>query len=139
MKNKYYLAKTDPKTYSIEDFKQDKITTWDGVRNPQALKYIKAMKIHDRVFIYHSMGQSAIVGLAEVKSKPFIDPKDKTGKSWAIELKLLKAFSKPITLKIIKSTKLFSTWRLVYQSRLSTMDVPPEFITWVKKSFPGII
>ncbi len=60
----YFLAKTEPTSYSIDDLKRDKQTNWDGVRNPQAVNAIRSMKPKDRVFIYHSGGQSSIVGVA---------------------------------------------------------------------------
>ena len=62
----YFLAKTDPETYSIDDLKRDGTTEWDGVRNPTAVNFIKTMKPGDTVIIYHSQGQAAIVGLAKV-------------------------------------------------------------------------
>ncbi len=68
MPQQYYLAKTDPETYSIEQFEKEKRTVWDGVRNAQALRAIAAMKKKDRVFIYHSMGEAAIIRLAAVIS-----------------------------------------------------------------------
>ncbi len=66
----YFLAKTDPITYSIETLEHDKETTWDGVRNAQALRIIQAMRPGDEVFIYHSMGgvtvpESVVVWLRE--------------------------------------------------------------------------
>jgi predicted RNA-binding protein with PUA-like domain len=66
----FFLAKTDPETYSIEDFIRDKRTTWDGVTNPMAAKTISTMSKGDTVFLYHSQGESAIVGLAKVDSIP---------------------------------------------------------------------
>ena len=63
---KYYLAKSEPSVYSIDDLERDRKTVWDGVTNPQAVKAIRAMKPGDRVFLYHSGGVSAVVGLANV-------------------------------------------------------------------------
>src|SRR6202046_1940774 len=73
---KFYLAKTDQETYSIRDLAPDRKTAWDGVRNPQALRAIREMRPGDRVFIYHSMGNAAVVGLAKVASEPRPDPRD---------------------------------------------------------------
>jgi predicted RNA-binding protein with PUA-like domain len=73
---KYYLAKTDPETYSIDDLEREHRTVWDGVKNPQALRAIAAMRTRDRVFIYHSMSEAAIVGLAQVVSEPRPDAKN---------------------------------------------------------------
>ncbi len=63
----YFLAKTDPETYSIEDMEREKKTVWDGVTNPQAVRAIKEMQPGDRVFLYHSGGNSGVVGLAVVR------------------------------------------------------------------------
>ena len=65
----YFLAKTDPDTYSIDDLEREKQTVWDGVTNPQAVKTIREMKPGDRVFIYHSGGNSAVLGMAKVASE----------------------------------------------------------------------
>ena len=127
----YYLAKSDPLEYSIEDLAKDSIASWDGVRNPQALKFLKHMQKGDRVLIYHSQGQAAIVGLAEVVGNQRPDPND--SKSWLVDFKFIRTFKEPyITLQQIKKTGLFNDFRLVYQSRLSTMDVPAYFINWLK-------
>jgi predicted RNA-binding protein with PUA-like domain len=127
----YFLAKTEPSTYSVEDFQNEGVSVWNGVKSPQALKYIRAMQPGDRVFIYHSTGQSAIVGLAEVISEPEPDPKIK--KSWMVEMEFLQMISPPVTLKEIKQSGLFEDFRLVYQSRLSTMEVPENFLEWLRK------
>ena len=73
---KYFLAKSEPSVYSIDDLERDKQTVWDGVTNPQAVRAIRGMKTGDRVFIYHSGGVSAIVGLAAVRSDGRDDPKN---------------------------------------------------------------
>src|SRR2546423_13379740 len=66
----YFLAKTDPETYSIDDLARDRRTLWDGVRNPLALRAIREMKPGDRVFVYHSMSEAAVMGMAGVGSEP---------------------------------------------------------------------
>jgi predicted RNA-binding protein with PUA-like domain len=134
MPNQYYLAKTDPETYSLEQFEKEKRTVWDGVRNAQALQAIRAMKKKDRVFIYHSMGEAAVMGLAMVLSDPRPDPKDP--KLTVVELEYLSRFDPPVTLREIKESKLFDDWALVRQSRLSTMTAPAAFVEWVRKRFP---
>lgn len=127
---KYFLAKTDPQTYSISDLEKDGTTTWDGVRNPQAVIFLKMMKAGDRVLIYHSQGEASIVGLAEVVGHSRPDPKDP--KSWLVDFTFIRKFPQPyITLSDIKSTEKFTDFRLVRQGRLSTMDVPETFILWL--------
>lgn len=135
MKLRYFLAKTDPETYSVQELAEECETIWDGVRSPQALRAIRAMNTHDRVFIYHSMKEAAIVGLGEVVAQPVPDPKDV--KLWTVRLRFLKFLEPPVSLKEIKTSGLFEDWALVRQSRLSTMEAPPEFVAWVKQRFPG--
>jgi len=129
---KYYLAKTDPETYSISDFEKEKKTTWNGVRNPAAVKALKAMKKGDRVLMYHSQGEGSIRGLAEVVGNGRPDPKDE--KSWLVDFKFIRNFTEPyVTIKDIKAIKEFKDFALVRQSRLSTMEVPQGVILWLKK------
>jgi predicted RNA-binding protein with PUA-like domain len=132
---KYFLAKSEPSVYSIDDLERDKNTTWDGVTNPQAVRNIREMAAGDRVFIYHSGGVSAIVGLAKVRSAPRDDPKN--AKSAIVDLEYLGRIDPPVTLAEIKQSKLFEDWALVRQSRLSTMAVPDSFVAWMRKKKPG--
>lgn len=125
----YFLAKTDPETYSIDDLARDGTTVWDGVRNAQAARAIEAMRPDDRVLIYHSMGHAAIVGVAEVISGPRRDPAEP--KSWVVDLRFLRKLVTPITLRQIKDTGRFDQWALIRQSRLSTMSVPVEVALWL--------
>ncbi|MBL8030966.1 MAG: EVE domain-containing protein [Candidatus Doudnabacteria bacterium] len=128
----YFLAKTDPGTYSIDDFAKEKATTWSGVRNPQAVLVLKSMKKGDRVFIYHSQGEGSIRGLAEVVGNSRPDPKDV--KSWLVDFKFLKKYTEPYTtIKDVKASGLFADFALVTQSRLSTMHVPARVVAWLKQ------
>ncbi len=63
----YFLAKTEPQKYSIDDLKRDGTAEWDGVRNPAAVNAIKTMKPGDTVIIYHSHRDAAVVGLAHAR------------------------------------------------------------------------
>ena len=127
----YFLAKTDPGTYSIDDLERDGTTTWDGVRNAAALQAIRAMRPGDEVLIYHSQGEAAIVGLARVISEPRPDLKD--SKSWVVDLTFVRRLEQPVTLREIKESHLFDDWSLVRQGRLSTMGVPDNVIGWLKE------
>lgn len=127
----YFLVKTDLYAYSIEDLKKDNITVWDGVKNAQAVSYLKTKQKGDIVLIYHSQGASAIRGAATVAANLGPDPKDI--KSWLVRLKFLKVFDVPhITLKDIKTSGLFQELPLIGQSRLSVMPIPNEFIFWLR-------
>ena len=131
---RYFLAKTDPETYSIDKFEKEKKTLWDGVTNPQAVRAIREMRPGDHVFIYHSQGSSAVVGLAKVLTDPVTDPRN--AKSAVVELQYLGRLEPPTTLAEIKQSKEFEDWALVRQSRLSTMGAPDSFIEWMRERYP---
>lgn len=133
---RYFLAKTDPKTYSSETFARDKKTIWDGVTNPQALQAIRAMQPGDRVFIYHSQGESAVVALAQVSGKP--RPDASNPKLWVIEMRFVRKIDPPATLAEIKASGLFDDWGLVRQGRLSTMPAPESFAAWMRERYPAL-
>lgn len=132
----YFLAKTDPETYSIDELEKERTTAWDGVTNPQAVRAIKDMRPGDKVFIYHSGGHSAIVGLAKVTSEPRPDPKNP--KSAVADFEFIERLEPPVTLAEIKESKQFDDWALVRQGRLSTMHAPAEFVAWMRRKFPKI-
>ena len=116
---KYFLAKTDPETYPFEQLEREGETIWDGVRNPQALRAIRDMKSGDRVFIYHSMGDAAIVGVADVVGDGRPDPGN--AKLAVADFRFRCRIEPPVTLREIKESGEFDQWSLVRQSRLSTM------------------
>ncbi len=118
----YFLAKTDPETYPVEQLERDGQTVWDGVRNPQALRAIRDMKPGDRVFLYHSMSDAAIVGLADVVGGGRDDPNNP--KLAVADFRFRGRIDPPVTLREIKESHLFDDWALVRQSRLSTMLAP---------------
>lgn len=131
---KYFLAKTDPETYPIDQLEKEKKTVWDGVNNPQAVRAIRDMRPGDKVFIYHSGGQSAVVGLARIASEGRDDPKNP--KSAVADFEFLTRLEPAVTLAEIKQSKLFDDWALVRQGRLSTMAAPDNFVAWMRKKFP---
>lgn len=130
----YFLAKTEPSAYSIDNLRSDGQTTWDGVRNPQALKAIRDMRPGDRVFMYHSGGVSSIVGLAEVAGESREEPGNPKGA--VVDLKYVCHLEPSTPLAEIKSSGLFADWSLVRQSRLSTMAAPDAFVKWMRKRYP---
>lgn len=133
---KYFLAKTDPETYSLADLEREKKTTWDGVTNPQAVRAIREMRPNDRVFIYHSGGESGVVGLAVVRSDPRDDPKNP--KSAVVDVEFQSRLDPPTSLHEIKQAGKFSDWALVRQGRLSTMAVPEEFVEWIRARYRSV-
>src|SRR5579885_2558816 len=130
----YFVAKTDPDTYSIDDLERERRTVWDGVTNAQAVRAIRQMRPGDRVFIYHSGGASAVVGLAAVRSQPRDDPKN--ARSAVVDLEFAGRLDPPTTLAEIKQSKKFEDWALVRQGRLSTMAAPDKFVNWMRERYP---
>jgi predicted RNA-binding protein with PUA-like domain len=132
----YYLAKTEPTTFSIDDLQLEGITKWDGVHSHQAINFIKNWKIGDKVFIYHSVGQASIVGLGEVVTEPEKDLDDERNISWFARVKFVHKYpaEKRISLKQIKESGLFGDFYLVRQSRLSVMSCPDDFVSWLEEN-----
>lgn len=122
----YWLVKTEPEEYSFDKLLLEGKVVWDGVRNFQARNNLKAMKIGDKVFVYHSGKSKDIVGIAEVIKEHYPDPSDKTNLWVVVELKPLRKLNQPITLTQIKKEKALSGLPLLKQSRLSVMLVAKD-------------
>lgn len=121
----YWLVKTEPASYSWEKLVKEKRTHWNGVRNYQAASNLKAMKLGDQVFFYHSVEGLAIVGIAEVAKTYYPDPSDATGKFGMVDVKAIAPLKRPVTLVEIKAEPKLADLGLVRQSRLSVMPVDP--------------
>jgi predicted RNA-binding protein with PUA-like domain len=120
----YWLLKTEPDCYSWDDLVRDKKTVWDGVANPTALKNIRSMKKGDLALIYHTGGQREAIGIAQIASAPFVDPKGDDEKAAVVELKVGKKLARPVSLDEIKADKAFAGWILLKIGRLSVVPVP---------------
>jgi predicted RNA-binding protein with PUA-like domain len=116
-----YLLKTEPSAYSFADLTRDKVTVWDGVRNPVALKHLREMKAGDSLVIYETGERRSAVGTATVVSSDVSDPKNP-----AVKIKAGKAIAKPVALEAIKANKLFADSPLVRQGRLSVVPLTRE-------------
>ncbi len=120
----YWLMKTEPGTYSWDDLVKDKKTVWDGVRNFQARNNLSAMKKGDRAFVYHSMSDKSIIGIAKIAKDGYPDPKDK---DWVVvDITPEKKLKKQISLADIKASKKLQNMVLVKNSRLSVQPVREE-------------
>ena len=121
----YWLIKSEPDVWSIDQQKKagNKGATWDGVRNYQASKNLKAMKKGDRCFFYHSNIGKEIVGVVEVVKEAYLDKTDPSGRFVAVTVKFVKKLSKSISLENIKKNKELSHLSLIKQSRLSVMPI----------------
>ena len=122
----YWLIKSEPSAYSWDQLVKDKKTSWTGVRNFQAQINLKAMKVGDRAFFYHSGEGKEIVGIAEVVKAAYPDPTDKDGKAVAVDVKAVEPVKHAVTLAAIKADPKFKEMKLVRQSRLSVSPVSDE-------------
>jgi predicted RNA-binding protein with PUA-like domain len=113
-----YLLKTEPTAYSFADLQRDRVTLWDGVHNPIALRNLGAMEPGTRLIIYETGDHKSAVGTATVVSVDASDPKNP-----AVEIKAGKPLAKPVTLAQIKADKLFADSALVRQGRLSVVPL----------------
>ena len=121
----YWLMKSEPDVWSINQQKKagNKGTPWDGVRNYQAAKNLKAMKEGDQCFFYHSNIGKEIVGVVEVLKEHYLDKTDQSGRFVAVTVKFIKKLNRPVTLKEIKKNKDLRHLSLIKQSRLSVMPI----------------
>ncbi|MBI5503564.1 MAG: EVE domain-containing protein [Deltaproteobacteria bacterium] len=120
---RYWLAKSEPSTYSWERFLADGRTVWDGVRNAQARNHLAAMKKGDRVLFYHSGDGKAVVGIASVVRSAYPDPTSADPRWLAVDLAPLRVLEHPVTLSAIKAVPSLRSIALVRQSRLSVMQL----------------
>src|SRR5690348_17870717 len=109
----YWLLKTEPDCYSFADLLRDKRTAWDGVTNALALKHIRSMQKGDAALIYHTGDERAAVGIADVVSAPYADPKEADEKLVVVDLKPKKKLDRPVSLSNIKADKTFEGWDLL--------------------------
>ncbi|HYC03914.1 MAG TPA: EVE domain-containing protein [Azospirillaceae bacterium] len=119
----YWLVKSEPFKYSWDRFVADGRTHWDGVRNHQAANNLKAMRVGDRAFFYHSNEGLEIVGVAEVVREAYPDPSDEAGRFVMVDLKPVCPVKSPVTLRRIKEDPQLCGMALVKQSRLSVCPV----------------
>jgi predicted RNA-binding protein with PUA-like domain len=133
MTTQYWLVKSEPGTYSWDDFVRDRRTAWTGVRNYAARIHLNTMRPGDEVLFYHSGEGKSIVGVAKVTKPAFPDTTaDEPG--WvAVELTAVKPLPSPVTLAQVKADATLKAMELVRQSRLSVSPVKPvEFARVLK-------
>jgi predicted RNA-binding protein with PUA-like domain len=119
----HWLVKSEPSSYSWNRLVKEGRAQWDGVRNHQAAANLKAMKVGDRTFFYHSNEGLAVVGIAEITRTAYPDPSDKTGKFVMVDLKPVAPMKEPVTLAAIKAESKLKDVALIRQSRLSVMPI----------------
>jgi predicted RNA-binding protein with PUA-like domain len=116
-----YLLKTEPTVYSFADLEREKVTIWDGVTNPVAVKHLREMKPGERLVIYETGDHKSAVGTASVVSVDAGDPKTPQ-----VKIKVGQRLAKPVTLAEVKADKLFADSPLVRQGRLSVVPLSKE-------------
>jgi predicted RNA-binding protein with PUA-like domain len=118
-----WLVKSEPTSWSWDDHVRKGVQYWDGVRNHQAAGNLKAMRLGDRAFFYHSVEEKRIVGVVEVVREAYPDPTDSEGRWVVVDFKALMPLARPITLSEIKTDPRLEHLALVRQSRLSVTPV----------------
>jgi predicted RNA-binding protein with PUA-like domain len=129
----YWLLKTEPDAYSWDQLARDKKTRWDGVTNALALKHIRTMKKGDLAIIYHTGDERAAVGIAEITTDPYPDPKQDNEKIVVVDLKVKSKLHRPVTLAEFKADSAFAGWDLLRIGRLSIVPVPAKIWERIEK------
>jgi predicted RNA-binding protein with PUA-like domain len=112
-----WLLKTEPSSYAYDDLERDKRATWDGVKNPVALKNLRAMKEGDAALIYHTGDEKAVVGTALVVRAAYPDPKSKDPRLVVVDLTPAGRLARPVT---------FAESPLLRQGRLSVVPLTKQ-------------
>lgn len=130
-----WLVKSEPFKYGWEDLVRDGETVWDGVRNNQAALYLKARKIGDEAFFYHSNEGLAVVGIARVVREAFPDVTDPAGRFVAVSMAPVRPVERPVTLAAMKAEPRLSGMAMFRQFRLSVVPIAPaEWATILEMS-----
>ncbi len=124
--SQYWLVKQEPTAYSWDQFAADGKTNWTGVRNFQARNNLRAMRIGDQVFYYHSVNGKAVVGIAKVTRAAFPDPTAAEGDWSAVELTAMKPIEPPVKLEQIKAEPKLGEMQLLKNSRLSVQSLTKD-------------
>jgi predicted RNA-binding protein with PUA-like domain len=119
-----WLLKTEPDCYAWDDLARDKQAVWDGVSNALALRNIRAMKKGDQALIYHTGKERAAVGVAQIVSDPYPDPRAGDDRLVVVKLRAGKKLARPVTLSDIKADRTFQGWDLLRIGRLGVVPVP---------------
>ena len=124
----YWLFKSEPGAWSWDDQVKAGAAEWDGIRNYQADNNMKAMKIGDKAFFYHSIKEKQVVGVVEIVKEHYPDHTDPKGRFGMVDVKAVCPVKTPVTLDDVRNEPSLSELALIRQSRLSVMPVTaPEW------------
>jgi predicted RNA-binding protein with PUA-like domain len=118
-----WLLKTEPGAYSYDDLQREGRARWDGVTNPVALRNLRAMKTGDRVLVYHTGDEKAVVGTAEVVKEAYPDPRAKNARLVVVDIQPRGRLARPVALAEIRAMPEFAASPLVRQGRLSVVPL----------------
>ena len=122
----YWLLKSEPGSWSWQQQVETGTTSWDGVRNHQAINNLKAMRPGDRALFYHSGETREIVGIVEVTRPYYPDPRDASGRFGMVDVQTIGPLARPVTLAAVKADPRLQNLALVRHSRLSVMPIDDE-------------
>lgn len=122
----YWLIKTEPHAWSWQQQVAARTTNWDGVRNHQAIRNLKAMRVGEKAMFYHSGEACEIVGIVEIVREYYPDPADPSGRFGMVAVRALEPLQKPVTLASIKADPRLQNLALVRQPRLSVMPIDDD-------------
>jgi len=122
----YWLVKSEPHKYSWEQFNKDGRAVWDGVRNFAARNNLRAMKVGDLVFFYHSNEGKDIVGIAKVIKESYQDPTTDDTNWLVVDIAPVESIKNPVTLAAVKADPMLKDMELVRLGRLSVSAVKKE-------------
>lgn len=124
--SRLWLMKSEPDAYSWDDLLREGEGTWDGVRNHRAANNLRAMRVGDQGFFYHSNIGKEIVGIVTISAEGLTDPTDPEGRWAAVKVKPVRRLARPVTLAQIKAEPALAEMELIRLSRLSVAEVTPE-------------
>lgn len=121
----FWLVKSEPEVWSWAQQVAKGVEPWTGVRNHLAARHLKAMRVGERAFFYHSNTGREIVGIVDIVREAYPDPTDESGRFVAVDVRAAEPLARPVTLSALKSDPFFADFVLIRQSRLSVMPVTP--------------
>ncbi len=122
----YWLLKSEPQEYSYTDLERERRGVWDGVKNPLALQYLRTLQPGDETFFYHTGKERQVVGIAEIITLPYPDPKLDDPKRVVVDIRAVLKLPQPVTLTQLKQDGYFTDFELIRLPRLSVVPVSTE-------------